>query len=98
MASLIAENANAADSDFSKHNREARRFAQSSFARARALTEEDAARYIGMSTHFLEKARQNGRIGNRTPGPAYVRIGGGRAIRYLIEDLDAWLEKHRQAS
>jgi len=31
---------------------------------------------------------------NRTPGPRYIRIGS-RAIRYLVEDLDAWLEQFR---
>jgi len=30
----------------------------------------------------------------RTPGPRYIRIGS-RAIRYLLEDLDAWLDQWR---
>jgi predicted DNA-binding transcriptional regulator AlpA len=31
---------------------------------------------------------------NRTPGPPFVKVG--RAVRYLVEDLDAWLERYRQ--
>lgn len=30
----------------------------------------------------------------RTPGPCYIRVGS-RSIRYLIDDLDAWLESFR---
>lgn len=58
----------------------------------RAIGEGDAARYIGMSTHFLRLGRQAGRIGKRTP--PHLKLG--RRIVYLIEDLDAWLESHRQ--
>lgn len=79
--------------DSRKFNRAEQRFAQSSFAHKRGLTEAEAAEYIGMSTHYLEKARQHGAPGNRTPGPRFVRIG--RSMRYLIDDLDAWLESHR---
>jgi hypothetical protein len=77
-------------------NRALRRFLQSTFARKRGLTEAEAAEYIGMSTHYLEKARQHGAPANRTPGPRFVRIG--RTVRYLIDDLDTWLESHRPHS
>ena len=30
---------------------------------------------------------------NRTPGPNYIKIG--RAVRYVRDDLDAWLDEHR---
>lgn len=58
-----------------------------------ALTEEDAARYIAMSRSFLRQARMDGDRDNRTPGPRFIRIG--RAVRYLRDDLDAWLEHFR---
>jgi len=61
----------------------------------RALQDRDAARYIGMSVSFLKQSRMNGDRENRTPGPPFVKLGR-RAVRYLKEDLDAWLEQHRQ--
>ena len=51
------------------------------------LREPDACRYIGMSIPWMRQARMRG------CGPAYLRIG--RAIRYRISDLDAWLETRR---
>jgi len=60
----------------------------------RALTEQEAARYIAMSRSFLRQDRMNGRREGRTPGPAFLKIG--RSVRYLKEDLDKWLEKFRQ--
>lgn len=59
----------------------------------RGFTETETAEYIGMSRAFLSQDRMNGFRKGRTPGPHYVRIG--RTIRYLKEDLDAWLEQHR---
>ncbi|HAT9771360.1 TPA: DNA-binding protein, partial [Legionella pneumophila subsp. pneumophila] len=38
--------------------------------------------------------RVNGTLKNRTPGPKFIKIG--RAIRYLKEDLDIWLDLHRK--
>ena len=58
-----------------------------------ALDEKDAGIYIGMSVSFLRKSRMEGDRKRRTPGPPYVRVG--RTIRYLIRDLDAWLDQHR---
>lgn len=54
---------------------------------APTVHEPDAARYIGLSRAFLRQGRAHGR------GPAYIKCG--RAIRYRIADLDAWLEAHR---
>jgi len=59
----------------------------------RSFTEKEAAEYIGMSCAFLRQDRANGYRPNRTSGPNYVKIG--RAVRYLKEDLDTWLEKFR---
>ena len=59
----------------------------------KALSELEAASYIGMSRSFLRQSRMDGDRVNRTPGPRYLKIG--RSVRYLIEDLDAWLETFR---
>jgi len=59
----------------------------------RMLTEREAVRYIGMSRSYLAKARCEGNLPGRTPGPKYCKIG--RAIRYDIHDLDAWIDAHK---
>ena len=59
------------------------------------LTEEEAARYLAVSRSFLRDARSNGTRGRRTPGPPWVRLGGGRAIRYRVSDLNSWISAHR---
>ena len=58
------------------------------------LTEKEAAHYIGMSVAFLKKDRCEGKIGNRTIGPKYLKIG--KSVRYLKEDLDIWLKNFCQ--
>lgn len=58
-----------------------------------ALTENEAARYIGMSVPFLRQSRMDGPREGRTSGPPYMKIG--RSVRYLLEDLDNWLLEHR---
>lgn len=58
---------------------------------SRALSERDAAAYIGMSRSYLAQSRMTGRVGGRTPAPRFVKIG--RSVRYLLEDLDAWLDE-----
>ena len=56
--------------------------------------EAEAAGYICMSRSFLSQDRVHGVLANRTPGPKYIRIG--RSVRYLKDDLDLWLDNHRQ--
>jgi len=56
----------------------------------RALSEIETAQYIGMSRSFLRQSRMEGNRDNRTPAPPFIKIG--RAVRYLIEDLDNWLD------
>ncbi|WP_377893093.1 helix-turn-helix transcriptional regulator [Alteromonas sp. R78001] len=58
--------------------------------KSRALSEKEASSYICMSRSFLRQARMDGNRENRTPAPPFIKIG--RAVRYLREDLDAWLE------
>jgi predicted DNA-binding transcriptional regulator AlpA len=58
----------------------------------RAFNEREAAKYIGYSRYFLRECR-NGRCG---PGPRYVKIR--RSVRYLHEDLDAWLDSFKESA
>ena len=60
----------------------------------RALKEEEAAHYIGMSRSYLRQSRMTGALQNRTPPPKHIKIGK-RTVRYLKDDLDSWLEHWR---
>lgn len=62
----------------------------------RALTEQETAEYIGMSRSFLRQSRMEGNRENRTPAPKFIKIG--RAVRYLKEDLDIWLDSFYKQS
>ena len=55
----------------------------------RILRTKGAAEYLGLSESTLEKMRFERR------GPRYVRLGG-RAIGYLVPDLDDFIEAGRQ--
>jgi len=55
----------------------------------RALTEQETSEYICMSRSFLRQSRMEGNRDNRTPAPPFIKIG--RAVRYLKDDLDNWL-------
>lgn len=57
------------------------------------LTENEAAKYIGMSSSFLNADRSNGHRKNRTKGPAFLKLG--RSVRYRKTDLDEWLKINR---
>ncbi len=59
----------------------------------RLLTDPEAAAYLGMSISFLRQGRMEGRRANRSPGPPFIKLG--KAIRYDIQDLDAWLSANR---
>lgn len=58
----------------------------------RALTEIETSEYIGMSRSFLRKSRMeaNQLKEEKTSAPKHIKIG--RAVRYLKEDLDRWLD------
>lgn len=60
-----------------------------------ALTEKQAAAYLSASPQFLRLSRHYGNRPGHAEGPPFIRLGGGRAIRYLKSDLDAWLQAHR---
>jgi len=50
-----------------------------------ALTEQEAARYVGVSPAVFRLWRAEG------TGPTYFRAGS-KLIRYLRRDLDGWIE------
>jgi predicted DNA-binding transcriptional regulator AlpA len=62
----------------------------------RAYTEAEAAAYLGVSRSFLRQDRMNGHRDGRLQGPPWVRLGR-RSIRYLHEDLDAWLDAFKNS-
>lgn len=60
----------------------------------RSLTTREAARYCNVSEQYLRISRCQTASRHRcAPGPRFVRIG--RRVRYLLDDLDSWLEENR---
>ena len=55
----------------------------------RGMKDPETSHYIGMSESWLRQSR----VTNNPNAPPYIKIG--RAVRYLRDDLDAWLESHR---
>jgi len=62
---------------------------------SRGMSEEEAAKYIGIPQNSLRQGRCDGPRPGRMPIPPFVRLG--RRIIYLRDDLDKWLEDHRVA-
>ena len=60
----------------------------------RGLSEAETAQYLGVSRSTLRQSRMDGPRQGRIPSPPFVRAG--RRIIYLLDDLDGWLERHRQ--
>jgi len=56
-----------------------------------ALTEREAARFLGVAPRTLNNWRYSGK------GPAYIRIGS-RAVRYLPTDLDVYRQQQRSTT
>jgi predicted DNA-binding transcriptional regulator AlpA len=52
----------------------------------------DAAAYLGFTENWLARLRMAG------AGPVFLRIGGGRKIRYRRADLEAWATANRYRS
>jgi len=63
------------------------------FIAQRAVSEGDAARYLGISQSSLRKGRMAVRRTAQMSSPPFVKMG--RRVVYLIEDLDLWLESQR---
>lgn len=63
----------------------------------RALREQDAATYLGFSASYLRNTRvadmRKAASGKPIEGPSWINIGS--AVRYLREDLDAWIDSFR---
>jgi predicted DNA-binding transcriptional regulator AlpA len=57
----------------------------------RLLTTEAAAEYLSLEPGTLENWRYKG------TGPPVTRLGG-RAVRYDIKDLDAWVDAQKGAA
>lgn len=57
------------------------------------VDEHEAAGRLAVTVSFLRAARYRGRVGKRTAGPPYYKVGG--AVRYDLADLDAWLARQR---
>lgn len=51
------------------------------------VDENDAARYTGHSARTYQQWRYRGE------GPPYIKCG--KAVRYSLRELDAWLLEHR---
>ena len=59
----------------------------------RSFSEKNAAAYIGLAPATLRQSRCHGTREGRTPTPKHIKIG--RAVRYLKEDLDSFLDEMR---
>jgi hypothetical protein len=57
-----------------------------------AVTEAEAARFIGMSAAWLKKSRTR-RFRGVIDAPPFIRAGVKRVV-YRVEDLEAWQERH----
>ena len=57
-----------------------------------ALTEAEAAQFIGMSAAWLKKSRTK-RFRGAIDAPPFIRAGVKRVV-YRSEDLEAWQERH----
>lgn len=53
---------------------------------ARAINEGELARQANISTAVLRKWRREGK------GPRFIKLG--RLVRYLITDVEVWLDAH----
>ncbi len=59
----------------------------------RLLTEEEAARFLSVSRSYLAQIRCNLGVHGHSPAPPFVKFG--HAVRYDIQDLTSWIERHR---
>jgi len=72
---------------------QARRRQPISIEGRRALNEQEAAAYAGLSRSFLRQKRLQDAV---APKPTFCKIG--RKVVYLRDDLDRFLEQSRQAA
>ena len=62
----------------------------------RAVSEEEAARFLGISRSSLRKGRMAGRRAAQMSSPPFVKMG--RRVLYLIDDLESWLRGLRNVN
>ena len=60
----------------------------------RALTEAEAARFLGVSQATLKKLRSTGGTPGGMPSPPYFKFSA-RAVRYSLADLEEYREARR---
>lgn len=58
------------------------------------LTTAEAARYLGVTSRFLEMDRYYSNQEGKDPSIPYVKLGY-RTIRYNLTDLDRYLDDNR---
>ena len=56
------------------------------------LSERDAARILAVSARTLENWRRTG------SGPAFVKLAGGRNVRYPVDGLHEWIADNLRTS
>jgi hypothetical protein len=61
-----------------------------------ALNTTGAAKYLGVSVSLLRKLRLKGRDDPGISGPRYYKVGP-QIVLYRVDELDAWLSRHRAA-
>lgn len=62
----------------------------------RVFSTKEAAIYICMSASWLQHGRVDGDRERRIYHPQFIKVG--RSIRYLVEDLDKWLNSFPKAN
>lgn len=61
----------------------------------RLLSENEAAKYLGVSISFLAQSRMHSNLWKGDNAyPPFVRVGR-RGIRYDVQDLDTWIASRR---
>lgn len=55
-----------------------------------AISEEEAARFLGISRSSLRKGRMPSRRAAQMSSPPFVKMG--RRVLYLVDDLEQWLQ------
>ena len=69
-----------------------RNMSKHSAAQLNTMTERELADLLGVHTQTLYRWRANG------TGPRWVRLPGGRQVRYRIDAVDEWLTEHTAAA
>ena len=63
---------------------------------SQTLNNANAATYLGVSAGMLRLSRHTGFLFKGVATPQFLKIGGG--VRYRRNELDSWLDSHKQFS